>query len=94
MIRLSVGETLAGWFYDLCELVSSFLSWLIGLLPESSLNVYESVPESVRQYLGWVNWFLPIHEITLMLAGWVAALLITYLVIIAMKFFKILGGSG
>ena len=94
MYQLSVGETLAGWFYDLCSLVSSILDWLIGLLPDSTLNALSELPAGVAQYLGWVNWFLPVTEIAIMLAGWVGALLLYYVVVLIMKFFKVVGGAG
>lgn len=93
MVTLTVEETLAGWFYDLCKLVSSVLEWVINLLPDSTLSAMTSLPEGVSQYLGWLNWFLPIAEIIVMLAGWVSALLLYFLIAIVMKWVKIVGGD-
>ncbi len=93
MFILSIGDTLASWFYDLCDLVSSILEWIINLLPDSTLTVLSELPAGVSQYLGWVNWFLPITEIIIILAGWVSALLLLYLVLIIMRFFKLVGSG-
>ena len=91
--NMSVSDTLASWFYSLCEVVSSILEWIINLLPDSSLTSMSTLPEGVQQYIGWVNWFLPITEISVILAGWVGCLLLYYIVSIIMKFFKLVGGG-
>lgn len=49
------------------ETVSGLLEKLIDMLPKSSI-VYLTVNPTVREYLGYINWFIPIYSMLTLLS--------------------------
>lgn len=51
----------------------TIFGWLGQLLPDSPFESAFHVAESWGLGLGWLNWFIPIDAMLLVLAGWIAA---------------------
>lgn len=55
-------------------LLGTIFGWLGGLLPDSPLSGYAVVTEQMSLGLRWLNWFMPISEMLVMVAAWIAAM--------------------
>lgn len=59
----------------LLGLVGTLFGWLDALLPTSPFADGIAVIDSMRLGLGWLNWFMPLDQMLLMLTLWIAACL-------------------
>lgn len=74
-------------------LLSTVFGWLGSLLPTSPLRDYAVAADNLRLGLAWLNWLLPISEMLVMLALWVAALAAFTAVKIALGVTSSVGGK-
>lgn len=72
----AVGGVL-GWLFGQ---LANFVTFLSAALPDNPLDIaqfFENL-EAWNRGLCWLNWFIPINQISALLAGWVAATLVYY----------------
>lgn len=55
------------------ETASGLMEKLIDLLPKSPI-VYLTANPTVREYLGYINWFIPIYSMITLLEGWIVCI--------------------
>ena len=75
------------WMMDFIKNVGI---WLMKVLPTSPFADFIENFE-VPQYVAWLNWFFPVHEIVIILTGWLAAIAVFYAYSIIMRWVKIIG---
>lgn len=69
---------LKNFWNGLVDIVNDILSAIMFLLPDSPFaNV--TIPDEVKQILGYVNYFVPIAAMLAIGTGWLAAIGIYYL---------------
>ena len=56
------------------QLIGTIFDWLNGLLPDSPFADALQVTQDMTLGLSWLNWVLPISEMLVMLALWIAAM--------------------
>lgn len=66
--------------------IGSFIRLLVGLLPDSPFLIVESF---ALDYIDTLNWFMPITFMINLLAYWVLAIGIYYLIQIPLRFTKV-----
>lgn len=75
---------------QLQTLWANFAEDLVELLPKSPftefLGKFSEIP-----YLGYLNWFVPIREILIVMASWLSAIALFYLYSIIMRWLKVIG---
>jgi len=70
------------------EYLQTFFSWIwgnlkailmlvIGLLPDSPFQLLENT--DVEEYLGFLNWLIPLSQIAAILQLWITAIVIFYI---------------
>lgn len=69
------------------ETASGLLEKLIDILPKSPI-VYLTANPTVREYLGYINWFIPIYSMLTLLEGWLTAIVVYYVVQIVLRWIK------
>jgi len=65
------------------------LNVVLSILPSSPFAALNNTP--VQQYLGYVNWFIPIYDIELELGAFCIAVLVYYAYGIVMRWIKVIG---
>lgn len=73
------------WLID--GLVSGLI-WIVELLPSSPFLVINNTV--ITQYLPWINWIIPVFEITVILQLWLYAILGFYLYKAILRFMQII----
>lgn len=75
------------WMYNI---VTTLGNALMSLLPTSPFRSFIDnwIP---NQYLGWLNWFIPVGQILSILALWLGAITLFYIYSIAMRWIKMIG---
>lgn len=71
----------------------TIFGWLGNLLPDSPLRGFAVATEQMQLGLSWLNWFLPISEMLVMLGLWIAALLVVTAVKVALRTVGGIGGK-
>lgn len=72
-------DTLGQWVYDLAEKALS-------LLPDSPFIFLKTLGGNpLAEYLGWVNWFVPISVFIAILEAWCTAILVYYVIQIMLR---------
>lgn len=74
----------------LMEMFRNVGQWLMNLLPQSPFRPFIDNLQ-LPQYMAWLNWFFPIHEILLVMTGWLAAIALFYAYSIIMRWVKVIG---
>lgn len=69
----------------LLDLVDTILSWL----PQSPFTNI-ALPAGVSQGLGWLNWFVPVHEIIVLGTAWIGAIALYYLASVMLRWVKVI----
>lgn len=69
------------------QTASGLLENLLDLMPKSPI-VYLTSNPTVREYLGYINWFIPIYSILTLLEGWLIAIVVYYVVQIVLRWIK------
>lgn len=77
------------FFNWLSEFFSSLSDKLIGILPKSPFYYLEMIPE-VKQYLGMLNWFIPIYSMLSLAELWLTAIVVYYVVQGVLRWIKII----
>ena len=72
MFTLSIEQTVSEAVQTVGNAIATFLSWLIGLLPDDPYKLSEvlAVPQAVRNVLGFVNWLVPIGRCVELILVW------------------------
>lgn len=86
-----MSETLSKGFYAICELTAGVIDWILSFLPDNPFSNF-NLPGGASEYLGWVNWILPIGNIIKIITAWVGALVVYYLYNIIYKWIKAVNG--
>lgn len=73
--------------------VGTIFGWLGNLLPDSPFANYVQVTEQMSLGLSWLNWLIPINEMLVILALWIAACAAITAVRLALDITGILGGK-
>ena len=72
------------WFQELLAKFGSLLMMVLPTSPLKPLYTNWEVPEGVA----WLNWFVPVHDIVVMFAAWVAAYAVYLLYRIILRWLK------
>ena len=61
----------------------------LSILPDSPFNMLENISSNpMGEWLGWVNWFVPVNSFLVILELWVSAILVYYVIQIALRWAK------
>ncbi len=78
------------WFHDLLQNVidglGDTLESILDILPDSPFVAIDNSP--VSEYIGYINWIVPMTEIIAILQVWVVAIATYYLVVIVLRWIK------
>lgn len=75
-------DTLGQWVYDLAEAALS-------ILPDSPFMFLQTLSNSpIAQWLGVLNWFIPISTFVVILEAWCSAILLYYVAAFALRWAK------
>ena len=61
----------------------------IEILPKCPLYYLESIPE-VKQYLGVINWFMPVSTMISIALDWLVCITIYYVVQVVLRWVKVI----
>lgn len=75
------------FFSWLSDKIQTVLQGLIDVLPGSPINWILS-NDSINEYVGYLNWFIPVYTFIGILENWLAAVLIYYGVQIVLRWIK------
>jgi len=73
----------------LVELFNGFGSKLMDVLPHSPFSQFIK-QISMNANIGYINWFIPIHTMLIMLNAWLGAIAIYYAYMIIARWIKLL----
>ena len=59
---------------------------VIALLPDSPFDILSNT--AVGQYMGWLNWLVPIEQIVGILEAWCSAILVYYIYVTILRWIK------
>lgn len=63
--------------------------YLLNLLPDSPFKFLQSYDTSpVGQWLSYINWFIPINDMLVILANWCACILVYYIVQLILRWVR------
>ncbi len=65
------------FFEKLGVAISGFADQIISYLPKSPI-VYLTANPTVKHYLGYINWFIPIYSMIGLLEGWLLCIFVYY----------------
>lgn len=80
-------NTITDWGFKLL-----IISVLLALLPQSPFNAYISLVDNIP-YLAYVNWFIPVDGIFLVMQTWLQVVLIYCGYVIAMRYTGLVKGG-
>ena len=69
------------------EIVTTFLDWVLKLLPTSPFTQFIEAC-SAMPYLGWLNWFVPVGQIIAVGEAWLFAIGLFYMYSIVLRWIK------
>ena len=82
-------------------MVNTLLQWMTTLVQKLGNKILTLLPTSpfrnfieswqAPQYLGWLNWFMPVSTLITILNLWLAAITLFYLYSVIMRWVKIIG---
>lgn len=72
------------------ELLSKFGSMILSVLPQSPVQKFLASFDDLP-YLNYLNWFIPISSIIIVLEAWLAAIALFYVYSIIMRWIKLIG---
>lgn len=72
------------------NLFKSIMDVIISLLPTSPFKgvIKGMESEEVQQVLSYLNWFVPIKDIVVVLTGWLTAIGLYYIYVIVLRWIK------
>ena len=56
--------------------LNDVLGWVLFVLPDSPFKLISKTP--IAEYLGYINWFIPVDYILSVLATWITAVAVYY----------------
>lgn len=62
---------------------------IIDALPLSPI-VWLQYNSQIKQYLAWVNWFIPIYAMIATLEAWLACILVYYVIQVLLRWYKVI----
>lgn len=80
-------ESLMEWVLNL---INNFGRVVVQLLPTSPFRDFIDSWQA-PDYLGWLNWFVPVSQIITILVAWLGAIALFYLYSIIMRWVKMIG---
>lgn len=72
------------------EAVTGFGNAVLALFPKSPFSEFINGFDA-PEYLGWLNWFIPVSQILGILSLWLAAVALFYLWSVVARWVKIIG---
>ena len=81
-----MGEMFMGIFDSWCEALQGVLTRIIDLLPDSPFLIIDNSP--IADYMGWLNWLIPMEQIIAILQLWVSAIAIYYVWVVILRWIK------
>ena len=75
------------WMMDMIGQVGR---WLMQILPTSPFAAFIDnlvLPD----YVGWIAWFFPVHELIIVLIAWLGAITVFYAYSVIMRWVKLIG---
>lgn len=73
----------------LVEFFNKFGSGLMEIIPHSPFRQYIQMI-SVSEYIGYINWFIPVHQILIIFNTWLVAVGVYYAYMIVARWIKLL----
>lgn len=80
---MDIFGSIFGWLQDQ---LNNILSWVVLLLPPSPFSLLDMTP--LHDYLGYINYFVPLDYITSLLSAWGLAILTYYIYHIILRWVK------
>lgn len=78
------------WFHDLIQDaidgLGDTLESVLDVLPDSPFNLIDN--SAVSEYMGFLNWLVPMTEIVAILQLWVVAISTYYVVVVVLRWIK------
>ena len=69
--------------------IYNIIEWALSLLPDSPFAFLVDLTNGPqREWLKWLNWFIPINTFASILQAWVTAILTYYVIQIVMRWVK------
>lgn len=68
--------------------IAEVLNTIFGLLPNTPFNVDNINTLAISEYLGYLNWILPLDNILIITISWLAAISVYYVYQIVMRWIK------
>ena len=79
-------QFIAGIFDKWVDAVYGVLNRIIDLLPDSPFVLIDNSP--IEDYLGWLNWLIPMTQIIAILQLWVVAIAVYYVWVVILRWVK------
>lgn len=76
------------FFNFLCQQFSDLGQTIVNALPCSPI-VWLQANSQTKQYLKWVNWFIPIYQMIPILEVWLVAVLCYYIIQVILRWAKV-----
>lgn len=77
------------FFDSLASKFSSLGDQIISTLPLSPI-VWLEYNSQIKQYLAWVNWFIPIYSMIATLEAWLSCILVYYVIQVLLRWYKVI----
>lgn len=84
-------DTLSGFWLSLTEFVNSDAGKWLPVSPFLRFLAGWDGLSVIRQYMGYINWFIPIGTLIDIMVVWLAAIAIFYAVMAILRWFKVVG---
>lgn len=72
------------------ELLVKFGNMILSVLPHSPVQKFLASFEDLP-YLSWLNWFIPVSSILIVIEAWLTAIALFYVYSIIMRWIKLIG---
>lgn len=72
------------------EIVTGGLMAILALLPDSPFKILDNMEATgeIAEWLGYVNWFVPIYSFVGILEGWLVCIAVYYIYQVALRWLK------
>lgn len=84
-----MGNLLVSFVNFVINAIGGALSFILGVLPKSPFKYLENA--SVKEYLGYLNWIVPIDYIITFLEAWLVAIALFYIYQAFARWVKMIG---
>lgn len=83
-----MGDFFIGLLNSIISGLATVINAILSILPPSPFQALDNSP--IADYIGYVNWFIPVAEILVELAACCTAILIYYAYSIVMRWMKVI----